>query len=86
MKIKKGDKVIVITGKDKGVTGTIAHAFPKLNRVTIEGVNVRTKHQKPKRGSTKGQIVKKPMPIHASNVMLIDSKTGKGTRVRSNAK
>lgn len=85
MKIKKGDKVIVITGKDKGTTGTVGRAFPAENRVIVEGVNLRKKHQKGKRGGT-GQIVEKPAPIHVSNVMLIDSKTGKGTRARAKSK
>ncbi len=83
MKIKKGDKVIVITGKDSGKTGVVAHAYPKENRVLVEGVNIRKKHQKARRSSAKGQMIEKPMPIHASNVMLINPKTGKGTRTRT---
>jgi len=83
MKIKKGDKVIVITGKDKGTTGTVARAFPKLDRVIVEGVNIKKKHQKPKRGGAKGQIIEKPFPLHVSNVMLVNAKTGKGSRKRS---
>ena len=82
MKLKKGDKVIVISGKDRGKTGTISEAFPKMNRVLIEGVNVKKKHQRPTgRNARKGQILEKAFPIHVSNVMLIDPKTGKGTRV-----
>ncbi|OGG44447.1 50S ribosomal protein L24 [Candidatus Kaiserbacteria bacterium RIFCSPHIGHO2_01_FULL_48_10] len=82
MKIKKGDKVIVITGKDSGKTGAVVRAFPKLAQVLIEGVNVKKKHQKPRgRGSRKGQVLEKNFPIHVSNVMLIDPKSGKGTRV-----
>jgi large subunit ribosomal protein L24 len=82
MKIKKGDKVVVIAGKDKGKTGTVTTAFPKSNQVLIEGVNMKKKHQKARgRGARKGQILEKALPIHASNVMIVDPKTGKGTRV-----
>ena len=82
MKIKKGDKVIVISGKDRGKTGTIHHAYPKTGMVLIEGVNMKKKHQKP-RGSNvrRGQVVEKALPIHVSNVMIVDPKSGKGTRV-----
>lgn len=71
MKIKKGDKVVVITGKDKGKTGVIERAFPKEGRVLIEGVNVRTVHERGKRGGQKGQIVKRSLPVHVSNVKKI---------------
>ena len=80
-KIKKGDNVIVITGKDKGKKGAITKAFPKENKVLIDGVNVVKVHMKRgKKGSTKGQVVERPMPIHVSNVMITDS--GKGGRTR----
>lgn len=81
MKIKKNDKVTVIAGKDKGKTGTVTLALPKTNQVIVEGVNIRKKHQKPRRGGQKGQIIEKSMPIHASNVMIVDPKSGKQTRV-----
>ena len=75
MKIKKGDKVIVIAGKDKGKTGSVAKTSAKLDRVVIDGVNVVTKHQKDKRLRSQGQIIKKPLPIHVSNVALaVDGK------------
>lgn len=80
MKIRKGDKVIIITGTDKGKTGTVTTAFPKTNQVVVEGLNMKKKHQKP-RGNRKGQIVERAMPLNVSNVMLVDPKTGKGTRV-----
>ena len=70
MKIKKGDKVKVNTGKDKGKVGTVTRAIPKEDRVIVEGVNIRKKHQKGLRGGAKGQIVEKEMPIHVSNVNL----------------
>ena len=81
MKIKKGDKVIVVTGKDKGKTGEIVTNLPRVSRVVIDGVNVRKLHQKAKTKGGKGQTIEKSMPIHVSNVMLVDSKTKKPTRV-----
>ena len=80
MKIKKGDKVIVITGKDKGKTGEVVKAMPKENKVIVSGVNVAKRHQKPSQENA-GGIVSKEMPIHVSNVALIDPKSGKATRV-----
>jgi large subunit ribosomal protein L24 len=68
MKIKKGDNVIIITGKDKGKKGKIIRALPKLNKVVIEGLNVARKHQRPRKSNEKGQILNIAMPIHISNV------------------
>ena len=81
MHVKSKDTVIVISGKDKGKKGKISAAFPKLNRVTVEGVNVVTKHQKARNAMTPGGIIHKEMPIDASNVMLVCPKCGKATRV-----
>ena len=81
MKIKKGDNVIVISGKDRGKSGTILQAFPKKDMVLIEGINVVKKHQKPKRQGQRGQIVDRSLPLHVSNVALKDAKTGKPTRI-----
>jgi len=81
MHVKTKDTVIVITGKDKGKKGKITAAFPKLNRVTVEGVNVVTKHQKARNAGQPGGIIHKDMPIDASNVMLVCPKCGKATRV-----
>ena len=81
MKIKKGDTVVVITGKDRGKSGTVIRAFPKKHEVLVEGVHVVTRHQKSKRRGSQGQIVTKPMPIPSSNVALKDPKTGKAVRV-----
>jgi len=81
MKLKKDDKVIVITGKDKGKTGTIARVLPREGKVLISGVNLVKVHVRARRGGEKGQIVEKNLPIQASNVLLVDPKTGKGTRV-----
>lgn len=80
MKIKKGDKVIVITGKDKGKTGEVTKAMPKESKVVVSGVNVSKRHQKPSQENA-GGIVNKEMPIHVSNVAIVDPKTGKATKV-----
>ena len=82
MKLKKGDKVIVIAGKNRGETGTIVRALPKDNLVVIDAINMVKKHRRATARSRSGQIVDKPMPLHASNVMLIDPKSGKQTRVK----
>lgn len=82
MKLKKGDKVVVIAGKSKGSTGTIARVFPERDLVVIDGVNIVKRHRKPTSSNRTGQIVEKPMPLHASNVQLVDPKTGKPTRIR----
>ncbi len=72
MKIKKGDTVKVIAGKDKGKTGTVLTTLKDTNQVVIEGVNVATKHQKSKRTRSQGQIIDKNMPIDVSNVALME--------------
>ncbi len=68
MHVKKGDKIIVIAGKDKGASGTVARAFPKKDLILVEGVNKVKRHQRARKGSSKGQILEKAMPIHVSNV------------------
>jgi large subunit ribosomal protein L24 len=68
MKLKKGDKVIVLAGKDKGKSGKIARAMPKDNKVIVEGVNMSKKHQRPRKSNEKGSVVDTAMPIHISNV------------------
>jgi len=83
MHVKKGDKVMVISGKDKGKTGVILTAFPKKDRVLVEGVNIIKKHMKPNQVNPQGGIVSQEAAIHVSNVMLIDPKTGEPTRVGS---
>ena len=85
MHVKTKDTVIVISGKDKGKKGKISAAFPKLNRVTVEGVNVVTKHQKARNAQQPGGIIHKEMPIDVSNVMLVCPKCGKATRVAHKA-
>lgn len=81
MKIKKGDNVVVIAGKDRGKTGVVGRAFPKLGLVLIPGVNVKKKHQKSTERGKKGQMVEREAPVRVSNVMLVDAKSGKRTRV-----
>ncbi|EAC2458505.1 50S ribosomal protein L24 [Listeria monocytogenes] len=81
MHVKKGDKVKVITGKDKGKSGKVLAAFPKKDRVLIEGINMVKKHTKPSNVNPQGGILNVKAPIHVSNVMLIDPKTGEPTRV-----
>jgi large subunit ribosomal protein L24 len=81
MKIKKGDTVIVITGKDRGKSGTVLRAFPTKGKVIVENINIVKKHQKASRGTTAGQIVERAMPLDVSNVALKDPKGGKPTRV-----
>lgn len=80
--VKKGDKVLVITGKDKGKVADVLEVSPKDNKVLVDGVNVVTKHQKPKSQQEKGGIVKKSAPIEASNVMVVCPACGKATRVK----
>jgi large subunit ribosomal protein L24 len=70
MHVKKGDNVIVITGKDKGKSGKILKAFPRENKVLVEGVNPKKVHERAKKSGTKGTIVEKFFPIHASNVKI----------------
>lgn len=82
MKLKKGDKVVVIAGKDLGKTGTIARVMPKENKVLVDGINVVKRHRKPTMQNRTGQIIEKPLPIHASNVAIADPKTGKPSRIK----
>jgi len=81
MNIKKGDKVIVISGADKGKSGIVQRCYPKLNKVVVEGVNVHKKHKKPTQAVPEGSVVDIYVPIDASKVALIDPKTKKPTRV-----
>lgn len=81
MHITKGDRVRVISGAFKGSEGDVLRVLPRKNQVVVDGINVVTKHRKPT-GSEAGGIVKFPAPIHASNVMLLDPKSGDPTRVR----
>ena len=81
MNLKVGDKVVVIAGKDKGKEGKIIKTLKNDNKVVVEGINIVTKHVKPNAQNENGGIIKVEAPIHASNVMLIDPKTKKRTRI-----
>lgn len=81
MKLKKGDNVILIKGKDKGKKGKIIKALPKEDKVIVEGLNMYKKHQKPRRQGEKGSTITLAMPIHVSNVMIVDPKKGVGSRI-----
>ncbi|MDO5649931.1 MAG: 50S ribosomal protein L24 [Gallicola sp.] len=81
MKIKTGDTVIVTSGQYKGKTGKVLDTMPKKNKVVVEGVNILTKHVKPRGPQQPGGIVKEEGPIDISNVMYYDEKSKKGTRV-----
>ena len=79
-KIKKGDRVVVLAGKDKGRQGKVLRVFPKDERVVVEGLNIAQRHVKPTQGDPQGGIKNKEAPLHVSNVAIVDSK-GKPTRV-----
>lgn len=81
MKIKKGDKVIILVGKDKGKTGKILQVVPEKNRVSVEGLNIQNKHMRPRKQGESGQKIQIPAMIDASNVALISAKDNKATRV-----
>ena len=86
MKIKKGDKVQVIAGDDKGVIGEVVAVLPKSNRVIVEGVNVNKKHEKPSNANPDGGIVNKELPINASNVKVTDAKKEKKSKSKKSVK
>lgn len=81
MKIKKGDRVRVLSGKDRGKEGVVMRAMPAAGKVIVDGVNIAKKHQKPTRATMQGGIIDKDMPIDVSNVAVIDPSDGKPTRV-----
>jgi len=81
MNIKKGDTVLIITGKDRGKQGTVSRAMPQLNKVIIEGLNIVKKHVRPQGQTRQGGVIDKAMPIDVSNTMLICTECGEPTRV-----
>ncbi|MEN9614435.1 MAG: ribosomal protein large subunit ribosomal protein [Candidatus Parcubacteria bacterium] len=81
MKIRKDDTVIVIAGKDKGKTGKVLSAFPKESKVIVSGINTMKRHRKANRSGGKGQTVEVTLPIHVSNVSILDPQAKKATRV-----
>ncbi|MEK7569519.1 MAG: 50S ribosomal protein L24 [Patescibacteria group bacterium] len=70
MHVKKGDNVIIIAGKDKGKKGKVVKAFPKMNKVLVEGANMTKRHQRPRKKGEKGQVMNVAMPIHVSNIRV----------------
>lgn len=83
MRITKGDTVRVVRGDDKGKEGKVLQVFPKTGRVKVEGVNIVKRHRKARRAEEQSQILEFPAPIHVSNVMLVDPKSGAPTRIRT---
>ena len=81
MKIKKGDNILIISGKDKGKTAKVLKSFPKERKILVDGVNLKKKHVKPKKQGEKGQVIKIPSPIDASDVKFICPKCSKATRL-----
>ena len=81
-KIRKGDKVVVLSGKDKGKTGEVVRSMPKDMKVVVAGVNVHARHRKPSQLNPQGGIERKEAPLHVSKVAIADPKTGGPTRVR----
>ncbi len=81
MKIKKGDKVLIIAGKDRNKTGKVLKVFPSDNRIMVENVNLAKKHQRSKKQGQKGQVISLPRPIDASNAKVICTKCGKAARI-----
>ncbi|TCP52280.1 LSU ribosomal protein L24P [Tumebacillus sp. BK434] len=79
--VKKGDQVVVLTGKDKGKKGRILEAYPSEQRVLVEGVNIVKRHTKPNATNQQGGIIEKEAAIHVSNVAIVDPKTGGATRI-----
>jgi large subunit ribosomal protein L24 len=81
-KIRKGDTVVVLSGKDKGKTGEVIRSIPKDSKVVVAGVNVAVRHKKPSQVNPQGGLERKEAPMHVSKVAVADPKTGKATRVR----
>ena len=82
LKIKKGDKVVVLSGKDKGKTGEVTRSIPKDGKVVVSGVNIATRHKKPNQTDPQGGLERIEAPMHVSKVAIADPKTGKPSRVR----
>ena len=80
MRIKKGDTVQIISGKDRGKTAKVLRVFPKSERIVVEGIALRKKHQRPKKQGQKGEVVSLPSSIHMSNALIYCSSCGKGRR------
>jgi len=86
LKIKKGDKVVILSGKDKGKQGEVTRALPKEGKVVVSGANIITRHRKPTQVNPQGGLERVEAPLHVSKVAMADPKTGKATRVRFEVK
>lgn len=86
MFIKKGDRVQVITGQDKGVVGEVIAAYPKMDKIVVEGVNIRRKHMKPSNANPDGGMVDKECPIHVSNVKIAEGKKAAKKKAKKGGK
>ena len=86
LKIKKGDRVVVLSGKDKGKHGEVTKAMPKDGKVVVSGINIATRHRKPSQANPQGGLERIEAPMHVSKVAIEDPKTGKPTRVRFEVK
>jgi large subunit ribosomal protein L24 len=86
LKIKKGDKVVVLSGKDKGKHGVVTMSMPKDSKVVVSGVNIATRHRKATQENPQGGLERREAPLHVSKVAIEDPKTGKATRVRFEVK
>jgi large subunit ribosomal protein L24 len=82
MRIKKGDRVVVLSGKDKGKTGEVTRSMPKESKVVVAGVNIAVRHRKASQANPQGGLERSEAPLHVSKVALADPTTGKATRVR----
>ncbi len=82
LKIKKGDKVVILSGKDKGKHGEVTKAFPKESKVIVAGINIATRHRKATQANPQGGLERSEAPLHVSKVAIEDPKTGRPTRVR----
>jgi large subunit ribosomal protein L24 len=85
-KIRKGDTVVILSGKDKGRTGEVTKSLPKDGKVIVSGVNVATRHRKPTQANPQGGLERTEAPLHVSKVAIADPKSGKATRVRFETK
>ena len=81
LRIRKGDKVKVLSGKDRGKSGRVIHVYPSINRVLVEGVNMVKKHMRKSQQNPNGAVVNKELPIHISNLSLLDPTSSKTTRI-----
>ena len=83
MRVRKGDKVKVLAGRDKGKTGKVIHVYPKISRALVEGINMVKKHERKSQKNPQGAIVSQELPIHLSNLALSDPASGKPTRIQT---